>query len=77
MAAWHEYLKAIVVDEAPMSREVALRILQEFSQSQRPEKENSPYATLTAREKETLEWVAKGKSNREISYVYEQKWMNR
>lgn len=30
-ASWHEYLKAIAVDEAPMSRELANRILQEFA----------------------------------------------
>jgi DNA-binding NarL/FixJ family response regulator len=28
---WHHYLRAIAFDEAPMSRELALKILQEFS----------------------------------------------
>ncbi|MBJ6363901.1 response regulator [Paenibacillus sp. GCM10012307] len=30
-SSWHEYLRAIAVDEAPMSKELAFRILQEFS----------------------------------------------
>jgi DNA-binding NarL/FixJ family response regulator len=68
-SAWHEYLRAIAVDEAPMSREVALRILQEFSQGSHQEKVEPSHTSLTAREKETLEWVARGKSNREISEV--------
>lgn len=62
--AWIEYLKAIAVDEAPMTRELALRILQEFSQKEKPALSPSP---LTGREQEILSWVAKGKSNREIA----------
>ncbi|WP_028562091.1 response regulator [Paenibacillus pinihumi] len=33
-SSWHEYLRAIAVDEAPMSKELAFRILQEFSRAQ-------------------------------------------
>ncbi|MEC0230096.1 response regulator transcription factor [Paenibacillus alba] len=63
--SWHEYLKAVAVDEAPMSRELALRFLQEFSHK---EKQAVPVNTsITARENEILKWVASGKSNREIS----------
>lgn len=62
--AWHEYLRAIAVDEAPMTQELAFRILKEFSQVGN----TRSYAdTLTAREKEILDSVAKGLSNREIS----------
>ncbi|NOV04799.1 response regulator [Paenibacillus sp. LMG 31457] len=62
--SWHEYLKAIAVDEAPMSRELALRLLQEFTPK---EKQEAPNAFITGREREILEWVASGKSNRLIS----------
>ncbi|MFD0695609.1 response regulator [Paenibacillus sp. GCM10027628] len=62
--SWHEYLKAIAVDEAPMSRELALRLLQEFTPKER---RCAPNALLTGREREILEWVASGKSNRDIS----------
>lgn len=62
--SWFEYLKAIAVDEAPMSRELAFRILKEFSQQEKPDPGNSP---LTAREREILGRVAEGLSNRDIS----------
>lgn len=62
--SWHEYLKAIAVDEAPMTRELAFRILKEFSQF-----DNSPeqWSPLTNREREILGLVAKGMSNKDIS----------
>lgn len=64
-SAWHEYLRAIAIDEAPMSKELAFRILQEFS----PKGPNKPPAAtpLTSREREILERVAKGESNKEIA----------
>lgn len=62
--SWHEYLKAIAVDEAPMTRELAFRILKEFSTREKPSANASP---LTGREQEILGLVAKGMSNRDIS----------
>lgn len=64
--AWCEYLKAVAVDEAPMSKELALRILQEFSPKEKSV-DGAIHSSLTPREKEILEWVARGKSNRDIS----------
>lgn len=64
-SAWHEYLQAIAIDETPMSKELAFRILQEFSP--REPKQVASTTPLTAREKEILERVAKGESNREIA----------
>jgi DNA-binding NarL/FixJ family response regulator len=61
---WHHYLKAIALDEAPLSRGLAMRILQEFSHKQQPISEPSP---LTGREKEILRLVAQGLPNREIA----------
>lgn len=63
-SAWLEYLKAIAVDEAPMSGELARRILQEFSVKDKSASRRNP---LTGREQEILTWVAKGCSNKEIS----------
>ncbi|WP_270169575.1 response regulator [Paenibacillus sp. SYP-B4298] len=85
-SSWHEYLRAIAVDEAPMSKELAFRILQEFTSRAdgtsptRPRDEpgkaaapppRQPAASpLTPRETEILERVAKGESNREIAALF-------
>lgn len=63
--SWHEYLKAVAVDEAPMSRELALRLLKEFTPVEKMEV--TAHSSITTREREILKWVASGKSNREIS----------
>ncbi|MCM3699006.1 response regulator transcription factor [Paenibacillus macerans] len=63
---WLEYLRAIASDEAPLSRELALRILQEFPLAKKNAAGEPP---LTAREREILDWVAKGMTNREIAAV--------
>ncbi|RXZ77834.1 DNA-binding response regulator [Paenibacillaceae bacterium] len=62
--SWHEYLRAIAVDEAPMTRELAFRILKEFSHQKELPAVESP---LTMREREILSLVAKGLSNRDIA----------
>ncbi|GMK41817.1 DNA-binding response regulator [Paenibacillus sp. CCS19] len=81
---WLEYLRAVAYDEAPMSKELAARLLLEFTGalgqsgrasasplggSPKPEpRTTAPSATpLTEREKEILERVAYGDSNREIA----------
>lgn len=82
-SSWLEYLRAVSVDEAPMSKELAYRLLQEFTSdksSPSPSATNSlPKAAppagsrssmttpLTEREKDVLELVATGASNREIA----------
>ncbi|RCW41794.1 response regulator [Paenibacillus prosopidis] len=79
-SAWMEYLRAVSLDEAPMSKELAFRLLQEFSTDKgqeakriagKPQKLNKDAAIittpLTEREKEVLERVATGASNREIA----------
>ncbi|WP_141501103.1 response regulator [Paenibacillus luteus] len=63
-SAWLEYLRAIAFDEAPMSQELAQRILSEFSKDKIPRQEESP---LTNREREILLLVAKGMLNRDIA----------
>lgn len=64
--SWIEYLKAICYDEAPMTRELAFRILKEFSHTHMSP-EGKPATPLTPRETEILHLVAKGMSNREIA----------
>lgn len=79
-SSWMEYLRAISLDEAPMSKELAFRMLQEFSKMKPQETKhlvNKPQTLdknasiittpLTDREKEVLERVATGASNREIA----------
>jgi two-component system nitrate/nitrite response regulator NarL len=79
-SAWLEYLHAVSHDEAPMTKELAFRLLQEFSPS-RPiagqrgsaagaasgSRDKATTTPLTEREKEVLERVATGASNREIA----------
>ncbi|MBH0173507.1 response regulator transcription factor [Fictibacillus sp. 23RED33] len=60
---WYSYLRAFAVDEAPMSQKMAFKILNEFTQ-EKVEEEKTP---LSAREKEILQLVAQGKSNRMIA----------
>lgn len=60
---WHEYLRAIALDEAPMSRDLAFRILKEFSAPEAPSSDHP----LTVREQDILRLVAGGLSNRDIA----------
>ncbi|SDE41570.1 two component transcriptional regulator, LuxR family [Paenibacillus sp. UNCCL117] len=62
-SAWLQYLRAVAVDEVPMSRKFALRLLQEFSRK----KFDKRVTQLTAREQDILECVTSGMSNREIA----------
>lgn len=61
-------LRGVVQGEAPVSRVMAARLLEEFARQAR---EPAPAATLaaelTAREREVLEHVARGRSNKEIA----------
>ncbi|MEO2205879.1 response regulator transcription factor [Paenibacillus pabuli] len=63
-STWLEYLRAIVSDDAPLSKELAYRILQEFPA---PRSEDVPDNPLTSRELEILQWVSAGYTNREIA----------
>ncbi|WP_125666865.1 response regulator [Paenibacillus baekrokdamisoli] len=105
-SAWLEYLRAVAVDEAPLSKELAFRMLQEFnsgrneqvktdaSHSDKGKKAKIPAAALplnagsdltiptsnnsaglgktplTQREREVLEQVAAGHSNRQIAEAF-------
>lgn len=80
-SAWLDYLRAVSLDQAPMSRELATRILHEFlpsgagtagappARTKAQPQGRSPSLTtpLTEREKEILERVAHGESNREVA----------
>ncbi|GAA0370055.1 response regulator [Caldalkalibacillus horti] len=64
-STWYDYLYAFAQDEVPMSKDLALKILQEFNvvEKQAPKKQ-SP---LSQREQEVLQLVAEGSTNKEIS----------
>lgn len=78
-SAWLEYLRAVATQEAPVSKELAYQLLREFG-AVAPERkrplatpvpqlgEEEPVPTpLTNREKEILEQVALGLSNRAVA----------
>lgn len=59
-------LRGVVRGEAPISRVMAGRLLDEFARQSR-EPVRPPLAELTSREAEVLELVARGQSNKEIA----------
>lgn len=74
-SAWLAYLRAVAYEEAPMEKELAHMLLREFSGG-RSEERHPPrdgqqlpasVTPLTHREREVLERVAQGESNREIA----------
>jgi two-component system nitrate/nitrite response regulator NarL len=98
-SAWHEYLRAVAVEEAPMTKELAYQLLREFSggperdQAVAPEQKGAAGARagsgfgsrgagnsarerddsvtpLSSREREILESVASGHSNRAIAEAF-------
>ncbi len=62
---WVEYLTSVVRGETPVSRPLAARILREFAASAAAE--DAEDLGLTVREREVLELVAQGLSNREVA----------
>ena len=63
-SSWLDYLKAVMFDDVPLSKDFANQLLKEMAL--RHDK-TSLSAQITAREREILHWVAKGTSNREIA----------
>jgi DNA-binding NarL/FixJ family response regulator len=63
-SAWLAYLQAIANDEAPMSKDLAYQLLQEFQLAKRSE---GQHPRLTERETSILKLVASGVSNKEIA----------
>ncbi|MBP2000986.1 DNA-binding NarL/FixJ family response regulator [Paenibacillus shirakamiensis] len=65
-STWLEYLNAVLIDEAPLSRDLAHQILKEIPLTQ--PKLGAGDHPLTTREREILDWVAQGNTNREIAH---------
>lgn len=66
--ALYATLRGVVQGEATLSRMMAAQLLEEFARmSRQPAPAAAPAAQLTAREKEVLEQVARGRSNKEIA----------
>lgn len=63
--SWISYLKAIVHDDTPISKDLAEKMLKEFNQHQNQYNEEKD--SLSTREREILMLVAKGYTNRDIS----------
>lgn len=80
-SAWREYLRAVALDEAPLNPDLALSILREFAgkpqAAANPPRRRAAGAEndgdgviregLTPREKEILQEVARGRTNRDIA----------
>jgi len=60
-------LRGVFQGEAPISRVMAARLLEEFGRQSRQGAPAAPGAELTVREREVLELVTRGKSNKEIA----------
>ena len=60
-------LRGVVQGEAPVSRLMAARLLEEFTRQNRHPAATAPGAELTARERGVLELVSQGRSNKEIA----------
>ncbi|QAY68279.1 response regulator transcription factor [Paenibacillus protaetiae] len=81
-SSWLEYLRAVAVDEAPVSKELAYRLLREFDPAQKtpartspsdwpkPDRGDETASPLTNRELEILEQVALGFSNKAVAEAF-------
>lgn len=61
---WFDYLHAIADDDVPMSEDIAVKLLQEFTWQKEKKNTSNP---LSKREQEVLEAVAKGYTNNQIA----------
>lgn len=72
-SAWRDYLRAVALDEAPLNPDIALSILREFANRKTDISERAKERELgnddgvTPREKEILQEVARGLTNREVA----------
>ena len=66
---WLDYLRNVAEGHAPLSKELALRMMMEFTSKSPPSGPLRAATELTRRERGILQYVAEGLSNREIAEV--------
>jgi DNA-binding NarL/FixJ family response regulator len=64
-------LKGVFRGEAPVSRATAAKILKQFAERTRKSRATAPGDDLTAREREVLELLVSGRTNKEIGAALE------
>ena len=64
--ALYAQLRGVFRGEAPLSRVTAAKILKQFAERSQKPRETAPGDDLTAREREVLELVVSGRTNKEI-----------
>lgn len=64
---WLDYLRSVASGDTPLEKRIALRILKEFTEGNEPSVPEAEQDVLTRREKEILQYVADGYTNRNIA----------
>ncbi len=65
---WLDYLRSVATGDTPLEKGIAMRILQEFTEGGgKAQQQKEQFHSLTKREREILQLVAEGYTNRDIA----------